>query len=153
MGLIAGAIGILVIVIGVASFFLDRAGHQQPFKIDPYPSAEEWGSRVRSSTSSSDLFRVPGVSAEDVVSYYQQKMYDFYGMDADPAFRDCKRTPTANNYPAYDRGEPGAAPYQFSCLFDDSGFFITRYTLIVIQPGVEENEGATIIEHQYTWQQ
>ncbi len=151
-GLIAGIIGILVIVGGVISFFLDRSQHQQPLRIDPYPNSVEWGSRVWSSISTSDLFQIPGVSAEDVESYYQQKMDDFYGMDADLAFRLCKRDPVAGNYPAYDRGEAGVAPYQIRCLFDDSGFFITRFTLIVIQPGVGENTGMTLVEHQYTWQ-
>ncbi|MCB9452076.1 MAG: hypothetical protein H6672_11600 [Anaerolineaceae bacterium] len=152
VGLIAGAIGILVIVGGVISFFLDRAQHQQPLIVDVYPGAEEVGTSIRSSSSNSILYQVPNVPAEEVEAFYQQKMIDYYGANADPAFKDCKRTPYDGNSQAFQDGVAGAVPYQWSCLFDDSGFFITRYTLILIQPGIGENQGTTLVQHQFTWQ-
>ncbi|MBZ0275180.1 MAG: hypothetical protein K8I60_03495, partial [Anaerolineae bacterium] len=128
VGVLAGLIGILVIVGGVATFYLDRVQHQQPLVIEPYPGAASWGVQQTSSSTSMEYYLVEGASPEQVDAYYQQQMDSFYGSNTEPEFKNCKRTPSNGNFAAFDRREPNAVAYEFNCLFDDSGFFITRHT-------------------------
>jgi hypothetical protein len=150
IGTLAAILGILIILGGVVLFFVDRASHQVPLEIAPYPGSTEWYRFDRSNTSQSIFFRVPAVTAEEVAVYYQQKLTEFYGTSEDR----CVRNPFSGNYPEYDQGVPNIAPYQISCMFDRSGFQVSQYTRINIQPGVVSNgsEGMIIIEHEQTWQ-
>lgn len=148
VGTIAAIIGILVVAGGVVSFFLDRASHQVPLEVAPYPGATTWGQRDHSPTSRTVYYQVPGIAPEEVVDYYQRKLDEMFGNNQEK----CERFPTDGNFPEYDDGVKGIAPYQFSCMFDRSGFQITQYTRINIQPGVDANQGTTIVAHEQFWQ-
>lgn len=154
VGLIAAFIGVLIIAGGAISFFMDRASRQTPLEIELYPGAALWGTRTRSVTAQSVYYQVPNTSPEQVKDYYQQKMNQFYSGDEAPELRSCKRNPSSGNFLEYDRGNPEVVPYQWSCMFDRSGFQITQSTRVNIQPGVASNgtAGMTIVEYEQVWQ-
>jgi hypothetical protein len=154
VAVIAIIIGVLIIAGGALSFFIDRASHQVPLEIEVYPGAVLWGQRTHSSTSRTVFYQVPNATADQVKDYYQQKMYEFYPDSADSDLRECVRSPLAGNFLEYDRGVPGVVPFQWSCMFDRSGFQITQSTRVNIQPGIEATgtAGMVIVEYQQTWQ-
>lgn len=154
VGAIAAVIGILIIVGGVASFFVDRASHQVPLEIEIYPGAAVLGQRTHSNTSRTVVYQVSNASPDQVKEFYQQRMDQFYGSDVESELRSCKRNPLEGNFPEFDRGDAGVAPFQWSCMFDRSGFQITQSTRVNIQPGVPANNtaGMTIIQYEQIWQ-
>ncbi len=154
VGVIAAIIGLLVIVGGIVSFFIDRASHQVPLEIEVFPGAVTWGQRTHSNTSRTVYYQVPGVSAEEIAAFYQRKMDAFYPADVERELRECKRAPQVGNFPEFDAGIQGVPPYQYSCMFDRSGFQSSQFTRVNIQPGIESNgtAGTTIIEYQQIWQ-
>lgn len=154
VGAIAAVIGILIIVGGVVSFFIDRASHQVPLEIEVYPGAQWLGQRTHSPTSRTVVYQIANTTPEQVMDYYQQRMNQFYPADVESELRTCKRNPFQGNFLEYDQGQPGVAPYQWSCMFDRSGFQITQSTRVNIQPGISANNtaGSTVIEYQQVWQ-
>jgi len=152
VGTIAAVVGVLFIVGAIVFFFIDRGSRQVPLEIEPFPGATTGGQVPRSTTSRTEFYQIPNVSPEDVVAYYQGKMDSFYGAGAEKELRECKRFPAFGNQFEFDRGDPGVTPYQFTCLFDRSGFFVTQFTTVIIQPGIDKNEGMTIVAHDQTWE-
>jgi hypothetical protein len=152
VGTLAAIAGVLLILGAIVFFFIDRASHQVPLDIEPYPGAISGGQIGRSSTSRTALFNVPNASPEEVVAYYQDKMNSFYGSDTEAEFRQCKRFPSTGEQPEYTRGVAGVVPYQYTCLFDRSGFFVTQSTAVVIQPGIGDREGTTVVAYEQIWQ-
>ncbi len=150
VGTIAVIIGILVILGGVAFFFIDRASHQRPYEIDPYPGASVWFTKSLASNARQVVYRVTGVSADEVAAYYEQKLEQTEGSNADP----CIRFPSVGNYEAYDKGDRSGVPYRYSCMFDRSGFQISQFTRVNIEPGIEANNsvGMVVIENEQYWQ-
>lgn len=160
IGTLGAIIGVLVIIAGVVLFFIDRASHQVPLDIEPYPGAQRIQGEVpRATNVRSIYYQVPNATADDVASYYQQELDQFLGNNSNDQNREqCQRNPRIGNFPDYDAGlstedEP-IAPYQFICVFDRSGFYISQYTTIIIQPGIPEanTEGMVIIEYEQHWQ-
>jgi hypothetical protein len=150
VGTIAAVVGLLFIVGAIVVFFVDRASHQSPLDIPPYPGANLWQTVDHSDVSRSIYYKIPGANADDVAAYYQAKMKDFYGNTDER----CVRLPAAGNFASYDSGTPNVAPYQFSCMFDRSGFEISQYTRVDIQPGIPSNQtdGMVIVDYEQTWQ-
>lgn len=151
IGTIAVIIGILVILGGIAFYFIDRASHQRPFEIDPYPGATVWFTKTLASNARQVVYRVKGASADDVAAYYQQKLSQIEGGNADP----CLRFPSVGNYETYNKGGANAGvPYRYSCMFDRSGFQISQFTRVNIEPGIEANNsvGMVVIENEQYWQ-
>lgn len=150
IGTIGALIGLLLIVGGIVLFFVDRATRQSPLYIDPYPGATLWYEVKRSSSSQSVLYQIPGANADEVSAYYQNKLNEFTGSSEER----CVRSPAVGNFPEFDRGRPDVPPYQWSCMFDRSGFQVTQYTRVNIQPGVASNqtEGMVIVEYEQYWQ-
>lgn len=154
VGTIAAIIGVLIVIGGVISFFIDRASHQVPLEIEVFPGAVLWGQRTHSNTARTIFYQIPGADTEAVKDFYQGKMNAFYPDNVEKELRDCKRTPMVGNFAEYDRGDPNVAPYQWSCMFDRSGFQITQSTRVNIQPGIASSGtlGMTIVEYQQVWQ-
>jgi len=150
VGTIAAILGILVILGGVAFFFIDRASHQRPFEIDPYPGATIWFTKTLSSNARQVVYRVQGASPDDVAAYYQQKLSQIEGSNTDP----CIRFPSVGNYEAYNKDKKAGVPYRYSCMFDRSGFQISQFTRVNIEPGIEANNsaGMVVIENEQYWQ-
>jgi hypothetical protein len=152
VGTIAAIIGVLFIVGAIVFFFVDQSSHQVPLEIEPFPGAANSGVIPRSGNSQTEFFQVTTASPEDVVAYYQGKMDGFYGAGTEPELRECKRFPSSGEQLEFQRGDPGVIPYQYTCLFDRSGFFVSQFTTVIIQPGIDENKGKTIVAHEQTWE-
>ena len=150
-GSLAAVIGILVILGGIGLFFVDRATHQRPYEIDPFPGATVWYKTDRATNARQVVYRVQGASADDVAAYYQKKLTELTGSSGEDR---CLRFPSTGNYEAYNKGDKSIAPYRFSCMFDRSGFQISQSTRVNIQPGVEANNsvGMIVIEYEQSWQ-
>ena len=149
VGSFAAIFGIVMIAGGILLFFIDRASHQVPYDIEPYPGAVKWIDQPQSSTSRRVVFRVQGATVDDVATYYQKKLTELSAGDA------CLRSPPAGNYDVYDRGDHTIPPYRYYCMFDRSGFQISQYTRVNIEPGVESNEssGMILVEYAQNWQE
>lgn len=152
LGTFAAIIGVLLIIGAIVFFFIDRSSHQVPLQIDPYPGATNAGQVDRSKTSRSAYFQIANVTPEEVVAFYQGKMDSFYGTGTEKELRECKRFPPVGEQESYTRGDAGAVPYQYTCLFDRSGFFVSQLTAVIIQPGVDKNKGMTIVAYEQSWQ-
>lgn len=152
VGTIAAIIGVLFIIGAIVFFFVDRGSRQVPLEIEPFPGAADSGIIPRSGTSQTEFFRVSNATPEDVVAYYQGKMDGFYGAGTEKELRECKRFPSSGEQLEFQRGDPGVIPYQYTCLFDRSGFFVSQFTTIIIQPGIDKNKGITIVAHEQTWE-
>jgi hypothetical protein len=148
VGTIVAIVGAVLIVGAVVSFYLDRSSHQVPLEIDLYPGAAKAGEIPRSNAGRSVYFQIQGATAEQVVEYYQHKMDQFYGNSEEK----CQRMPLTGNFPEYDKGQPNVPPYQFSCMFDRSGFQTTQTTRVNIQPGIGDAKGKTMVEYDQHWQ-
>lgn len=149
--LIAGIVGILIIGAGVVSFFVDQASRQTPFDIQPPPGALYWGESDVSTNSRNIYYRVAD-SIDNVVNYYQQKMNEHYG----DSVERCIRIPAVGEAPPAETGQ--SVPFQFSCMFDHSGFRSTQYTLVVIYPGLPNPDpnldaaGMAVVKYEQLWQ-
>lgn len=156
LGILGALIGILVIVAGLILFFIDRASHQVPLDIDPYPGAQRLdGQLTRANNIRSIYFHISGASADDVAAYYQQKLDQFYGNNSNDQSREtCVRNPRFENFPEFDEGVEGVVPYEYRCVFDRSGLNISQYTQVTIQPGIEATgtEGLVVVEYTQYWQ-
>jgi len=154
LALVAGGIGLGLILIGVLIFLSDQASRRAPFNVPTYPSAVEWGMRDVRPTSRTMLYRERDASPEEVAAFYQQQMERHYG-DGEES---CVRIPASGNNPI-NPNDPLSIPYQFRCLFDNSGFQTTQLTQVLIYPGTFDpdpdmnSEGMTVIEYQQRWTQ
>ncbi|MBE2182584.1 MAG: hypothetical protein IAE89_04075 [Anaerolineae bacterium] len=146
LGLIAGGVGILLVIVGVIAFASDQAARRSPFNVAPFPGAEEWGTADETNYSRSVFYRVADSSPEDVVAYYQEKLNQHTGDRAE----ECVRVPQTGSMPL-DPNNPRAIPFEYRCLFDNSGWQTSQYTQVRIYPGYGENTGKTIIEYQQRW--
>lgn len=153
LGLIAGLIGLLLMGVGVAAFFIDQSSRRQPFEVAPFPGAEAWGTGVVTETSRELFYKVTTASPDEVARYYQQKMVEHYGNDQE----HCVRMPPTGEAPT-SPNVPNFIPFQYICLFDNSGLNTTQYTRILIYPGsynddpFMNSQGQTVILYQQQWQ-
>ncbi len=152
IGVFAGILGILLIGAAVVSYFADQSSKQSPLEIELYPSAQYWGNNNERDTSRDVFYRSPD-SPEAVAAYYQQKLEAFYG-NRD---QSCVRLPaTGENLGSAT--DTSIVPYQFICLFDNSGFRTTQYTRVVISPGQPNADpfydaaGMAVIKYEEQWQ-
>ncbi len=164
LGILGALIGVIVIVLGVASYFIDRASHQVPLDISPYPQAQRvQGEIARASNIRSIYYLISDATADQVAAYYQQQLDQFYGNSAGDQNREkCNRFPTdfdpgvdspADYFPEYNAGNPDVPPYRYICLFDRSGFFITQFTQVTIEPGIQsrDTQGKVVVEYEQHW--
>lgn len=154
LSLIVGIFGILVIIGGAIIFSLEQASQRAPLEIAPPPNAELYIQEDLSGAARRLYYLVPDTTPEDISTYYNQIMVDFYGNDS--GAERCRRLPITGNYDGYVEGN-GMLPYNFRCLFDSSSFQSDRYTQVDIQPGVlhpdgNDNRGSVIIEYLQQWQ-
>ncbi|MFQ3565629.1 MAG: hypothetical protein SNJ59_01405 [Aggregatilineales bacterium] len=153
IGIIAGVVGLLLIFVGLVSFFVDQASRRGPFEVAVHPEAEEWGIGNVTPTSRSVFYRVPDRRPEEVAAFYQQRMNEHYG----DGVENCVRIPPSGEL-IVRPDVPNAIPYQFICMFDRSGFNATQFTRVIIYPGIYDPDpffnaqGMTVIEYEQVWQ-
>jgi hypothetical protein len=151
IGVIAGIIGILVIGLGIASFFFDQRSRNTPLEVAVYPGAETWGERDVRPTSRRLFYRIRDVEAEQVADHYQGRLNEHSGSQD-----RCVRLPESGEN-EINPNNPFSIPYQFVCLFDRSQSNATQYTRVVIYPGTANadpflnSEGYTVIEYEQVW--
>ncbi len=147
VGLIAGGLGVLVIVLGIIAFSIDQASYRAALEIAPFPGAGQCGQQDFSRVQRRTIYCVPGGNIEAIKDYYQALLDQHYGQDANTPQSDrftCERIDTFET--------TSEVPYYYTCLFDRSGFNATHYTQIIIQPGVTpETQGQIVIAHDATW--
>ncbi|MCA0452647.1 MAG: hypothetical protein LCI00_01565 [Chloroflexi bacterium] len=150
LGTLAAIIGVLIILGGLALFFVDRANHQRPFDIEPPAGSALWFSADKGGNARQVVYRVQGANADDIAAYYQRKLLEFGGNNGDK----CVRFPSIGNYTEYDGGNREIPPFRWSCMFDNSGFQISQSTRVNIEPGTEANDsvGMVVIENEQYWQ-
>ncbi len=160
VGLLAVFLASLLLIGAFISVNIDQASRRGPFDVALYPGAEEWGtSGAAARGNMSRFYRVPGVTPEDVVAFYQERINEFYGNDPTEPNSVCRRFPETGDFSNYIPGQ-GLERYRFHCVFDNSstGFnALLQITEIIIQPG-EPNadpflnaEGMTVIEYRQQW--
>lgn len=156
----AAVIGGLFLVGAFVLTQIDAANQRQPLMIDPPTGAELRLQEDSAGTARLLYYFVPNTDAETVMTYYDQRMDEFYASDGTDA-DICRRIPAQANYPNYSEGS-GVIPYEFKCLFYSSSGFGTgandRETLVSIQPGIRNdesgvnNEGGVVVEYTQRWQ-
>lgn len=152
VGTIIAVIGILLVGGGVLAYVLDQNSFKTALVVEPYPGAELWGEPITISVTRRELFRIRGVAAEDVMTYYQQKLQEF-----DSGSEGCIRTPATGTF-ANAQTDRTIPPYTFKCLFQRTGLSASQLTTITIQPGVfnsdpdQDTTGMTVVEHNHRWQ-
>ena len=152
IGIIAGIVGILLIGAAAVTYLTDQASKATPLEIAPYPNSTLWGTSEERTTSRNEFYRSTD-SPEVVTAYYQQKLEEHYG-NRD---QSCVRLPATGENTG-SASDPNIVPYQYICLFDNSGFRTTQYTRVVIYPGQPNPDpfydaaGMTVIKYEQQWQ-
>jgi hypothetical protein len=153
IGLIAGVVGIILIGLGFVAFLTDQASRRVPFAVAVYPTAQEWGMTDVTTFSRKVLYRVTDSTPEQVALFYQQELNAHNGSNDEL----CVRLPPTGEY-VVPENEPYMLRYQYTCVFDNSGFNATQYTIVKIYPGyfhpdpTLDTRGLTIIEFEQNWQ-
>lgn len=159
IGTVIAVLGVVFVIGGFIWFNLEQQRFGSPLDVDLYPGAIDWGGNELAPTTRELFYQVPGVDAETVAVFYNERMYDYYGTSAEDADNDqrCQRIPIQGIFEDYVEGA-GVVPFQYICLFNDSGFGNNRYTQVTIQPGVRNDEtgsdttGSTVIVYEQFWQ-
>lgn len=152
VGALIAVLGVLLLVGGVAAYFIDQNSYRTPLEVAVFPSADVWGSVRELSTSRRTVYLVDDASTDQVVDFYQQRLSQQGGAED-----RCVRTPDVGTSPAAAT-DPTIAPYTVRCLFQRSGLGVSQQTLVTIQPGVRGTDaetntsGKTVIEHFQSWQ-
>lgn len=160
VGTVTAFLGVVFVVAGFIWFSLEQQRFGSPLDVDLYPGAEVWGGTEELGPGlERSTYRVPGVDAETVTAFYNDAMYDYYGTSATEAANDeeCQRFPVQDIFDDYEEGN-GLVPFYYLCLFNDSEFGNNRYTQVMIQPGVRNDEtgldttGNTVLVYEHYWQ-
>lgn len=156
VGTLAAVFGVLIIFAGYIAFVLDQRARYQPLDIDPPPNAVYYGVTPRGSRAQDLYYRMPVGTwdADQVATYYNDRLAQFERNLDEPS--RCVRSPQFGQYIDYQRGN-GLVPFQYICMFDNSGFGTVQFTEVTIQPGIyhdnpERNtEGQVIIRYVQQW--
>ncbi|MBC8099993.1 MAG: hypothetical protein H7Y11_11170 [Armatimonadetes bacterium] len=155
IGVISAIIGGAFLVGAFVFTTLDQQGARSPLVIDS-PAGAELRDQEETSGSRRQWYVVGATDAEQVATYYNQELQEFYGADTTAA-ELCKRIPASGNYDDYIEGT-GMVPYMFKCVFDSSTFQSERFTEVQIEPGVRNNEtgdnleGSVVVIYTQVWQ-
>jgi hypothetical protein len=152
IGTLIAILGVLLIVGGVAAYFLDQNSYKAPLDVEVFPGAEAWGNARETNASRRSLFLTSNASPEEVAAYYEEKLRALDGTD-----QRCQRIPAIGEIKtaATDRT---VVPYWYICLFQRTSLNVSQQTTVTIQPGVFNanpdlnTEGMTVIEHSQRWQ-
>lgn len=153
VGTVIAIIGVLLILGGIAAYFLDQNSYRVPLDVEPYPGAESWGAVREVGATRRLVFRIPSATPEDVANYYAQKLREFDASSTD----SCQRVPISGELESAEN-DPSSVPYWYTCLFQRTGLRASQQTTITIQPGVFNpdpalnTEGMTVVEHSQRWQ-
>ena len=125
--LIVVIIGVVVIVGVFLAYTAFRSSRNVPLGVAIYPDARQVAS-VTLDQGHSKMRYVSDSPAEEVGNFYVQEMGN-----------EC--TVLTNEAPGPD--EPAIS---YRCVKDGSSFFVTQYTIVIVQPGVGDYAGQTLID-------
>jgi hypothetical protein len=158
VGVLVAVLGAVFIVGGFLIFTLEQTTYQSPLNVDPYPGAQDWGTRGISPTARNVAYKIPGKTPDEVAAYYQQKVEEYYNNDTANPNSKCVRVPSQGNALDYRPESTNSVPYYYSCMFERAGFGILQSTRVIIQPGVKNTdpnlntEGMTVVQYEQQWQ-
>jgi hypothetical protein len=153
VGTLAAVLGLLFILGAIASFFIDQESRRRPFDVPLIEGAQQWGEVEQSLVRPERrvFYRVDKDTAE-VAAYYQARLDD-HSNNGDR----CVRIPSVGDLPGTENDDR-AVGHQYTCLFDNAGFFATQHTMIKIWPGTASDDpeldslGLTVIQYDQLWQ-
>ena len=127
----------VVLVVGGAwlAYSAFQSSRNMPLAVPIYPDSEQIGPEVILSKGHGRLRYVSNSSAEEVGGFYVQEMGE-----------NC----TVLTNSSSDPNEPAVS---YRCIADGSSFFVTQYTIVVVQPGLGEYAGRTLIDIEQVWGQ
>ncbi|MBZ0299235.1 MAG: hypothetical protein K8J31_05835 [Anaerolineae bacterium] len=151
VGTLVAIVGIVLVVGGVAAYFLDQNSYRVPLDVEPYPGAESWGN-IREAGATRRLVFLTSATPEEVAAYYDEKLRALDGAE-----QGCERIPASGEVAAAATDRT-VVPYWYKCLFQRTGLRSSQLTTVTVQPGVFSadpdlnTEGKTVIEHSQRWQ-
>jgi hypothetical protein len=126
---------VVIVVVAVIAYSAFMSSRNMPLAVDVYPDSRLIGEAILD--QGHDRVRYANnASAEDVGQFYVQAL----GED------NCSRLDNS----AEDSGGPA---FSLRCMVDGSSFFVTQYTIVIVQPGVDEYAGQTLIDMERVWGQ
>ena len=160
VGIALVGLGVLVIIGGFVLFQIEQQRFKSPLSVDLYPGAQERGMDRETNTTRRLIFYVPDVEPMVVADHYNAELLEHTGESANDLDRErCRRNPASEDetFSDYEEGA-GVVPYQYSCVFNETGFNAHRFTQVTIQPGVRndatgtDTTGQTVIIYEQRWE-
>jgi hypothetical protein len=139
IGLLAGGLGLLAIIIGIIFWNLEHHARKSPFNVAPYPNMVEVRRVDHTPYQRTILYQAVG-DADQIATYYQAQLDNHLNQRTDDPMRNnthilCVRVPVAGNFSDYAPNN-GKVPFYHRCGFDNSFYGSHQSTMIEIQPGV-----------------
>jgi len=155
IGSLIAVFGVGFVIFAVIVFFLDQEARRSPLSVEAPAVADYLGQRATGTYARELFYTVPQseMTVDEVAAYYNDRLLSFSPSD-DPV--ECVRSPREGVYEDY-LPQSGRVPYQYACMFDNSGFNTTQFTEVRIQPGIysedpENNtEGLVVIQYEQQW--
>ena len=141
LALVVTAVVVVAVVVGALALYSYRSSRDKPLNVAVYPGAQLVASEVR----------YDGFDHQQYVTTDPfEKIEQFYvaqdDMDCEPQYATVEDRPGQ---------EPLKEGHVFTrCQIDHSGWGITQFTTVLIQPVIDENQtptGEVLIDVQRTW--
>ncbi len=133
IALILVGVGVLVIIVIIIGYLAFRSSRSMPLSVPVYSDAQQIGSVVID--TGHDRLRYASASpADEVGAFYQREI------------GDCRRLENSTQ-------SSDVAPFQYRCVADGSSLYVTQYTIVIVQPGVGDYAGQTLIDIERVWGQ
>jgi hypothetical protein len=155
IGSLIAAIGVVLILVAVVTFYVDQAARRRPLDVNPPRGAEFLGSRPISATSQEMFYRLSATETtpDDVAAHYNELLSRTANFTSEDL---CQRSPKVGNFLDYQVGN-GIVPFEYKCIFDNSGFNTIQFTEVTVQPGIfdsdpnKNTEGFVFIRYVQQW--
>ncbi len=132
LALVVAGIGIFLAVAGALSYQAFVASRSTPLAVPIYSDAQLVANT--SLGSGHDRLRYLSPSpAEEVGAFYEREI-------------GCTRVENRVQ-------SPDLPAFQYNCVADGSALFLTQYTVVIVQPGVGDYAGQTLISIERFWTQ
>ncbi len=126
---------VAVVVVAVIAYSAFQSSRNMPISVVIYPDARQVAN-TQLATGHDRLRYVSTSPAEEVGQFYVQQL----------GGENCTRLDNSG-------GEASAPAFAYRCMVDGSSFFVTQYTLVIVQPGTGDFAGQTLIDMERVWGQ
>lgn len=143
IGVLAGALGLIAIIIGVVFWNLEHHARKSAFSVALHPNMVEVRRVEHTPYHRTILYQLEG-NADQVATFYQAQLDKHLNQNPTDPMRGnthtlCVRVPSGGEFTDYRPGN-GLVPYYHRCDFDNSFYGSHQSTMIEIQPGVIDPE-------------